>query len=124
MSIELIVVLTIFALLAALNVVIVVKYKKKMKLTFENFANEYSDRFLDILTGVVTILSVNKDKFESEEAYEKAVIEAATKEIIDTYTDTVDPRYAKIFNQELIERILTDIVNRCDILGTKKDKIE
>ena len=72
MSIELIVVLTIFALLAALNVVIVVKYKKKMKLTFENFANEYSDRFFDILTGVVTILSVNKDKFESEEAYEKA----------------------------------------------------
>jgi type II secretory pathway pseudopilin PulG len=124
MSIELIVVLTIFALLAALNVVIVVKYKKKMKLTFENFANEYSDRFLDILTGVVTILSVNKDKFESEEAYEKAVIEAATKEIIDTYTETVDPRYAKIFNQELIERILTDIVNRCDLLGTKKDKIE
>ena len=124
MSIELIVVLTIFALLAALNVVIVVKYKKKMKLTFENFANEYSDRFLDILTGVVTILSVNKDKFESEEAYEKAVIEAATLEIIDTYTETVDPRYAKIFNQELIERILTDIVNRCDLLGTKKDKIE
>lgn len=124
MSIELIVVLTIFALLAALNVVIVVKYKKKMKLTFENFANEYSDRFLDILTGVVTILSVNKDKFESEEAYEKAVIEAATQEIIDTYTETVDPRYAKIFNQELIERILTDIVNRCDLLGTKKDKIE
>jgi hypothetical protein len=73
---------------------------------------------------VVTILSVNKDKFESEEAYEKAVIEAATKEIIDTYTETVDPRYAKIFNQELIERILTDIVNRCDLLGTKKDKIE
>lgn len=124
MSIELIVVLTIFALLAALNVVIVVKYKKKMKLTFENFANEYSDRFLDILTGVVTILSVNKDKFESEEAYEKAIIEAATLEIIDTYAETVDPRYAKIFNQELIERILTDIVNRCDLLGTKKDKIE
>lgn len=124
MPIELIVILTIFALLAALNVVIVVKYKKKMKLTFENFANEYSDRFLDILTGVVTILSVSKDRFESEEAYEKAVIEAATLEIIDTYTETVDPKYAKIFNQELIERILTDIVNRCDLLGTKKDKID
>ena len=124
MPIELIVVLTIFALLATLNVVIVVKYKKKMKLTFENFANEYSDQFLDILTGVITILSVNKDRFESEEAYKKAVIETAALEIIDTYTDTIDYRYAKIFNQELIERVLTDIVDRCDLIGTKKDKIE
>lgn len=124
MPIELIVVLTIFALLATLNVVIVVKYKKKMKLTFENFANEYSDQFLDILIGVITILSVNKDRFESEEAYKKAVIETAALEIIDTYTDTIDYRYAKIFNQELIERVLTDIVDRCDLIGTKKDKIE
>lgn len=124
MPIELIVVLTIFALLATLNVVIVVKYKKKMQLTFENFANEYSDQFLDILTGVITILSVNKDRFESEEAYKKAVIETAALEIIDTYTDTIDYRYAKIFNQELIERVLTNIVDRCDLIGTKKDKIE
>ena len=124
MPIELIVVLTIFALLATLNVVIVVKYKKKMQLTFENFANEYRDQFRDILTGVITILSVNKDRVESEEAYKMSVIDTAALEIIDTYTDTIENRYAKIFNQELIERVLTNIVDRCDLIGTKKDKIE
>lgn len=117
----LIIMLAIF-IVACIGVGILSVLKNKKELNFKNILNEYEENFVNILDGVITILSVKKDDYETRELYVIEIVSTAAEEIYESYADVIGEKYKKLFTVDRIEDFLFYLIEKYDTLKDKIDK--